>query len=91
MPSGNATFTYTGEEPTMYVMGETFTKDQPQITHDNGVIDHLRTREDFIEGAPKPKLTAKQIEALDRVTDGEMKPGGSPKGGNRKKANASAS
>jgi hypothetical protein len=32
-----------------------------------------------------PHLTPKQEEALDHVMDGVVKPGGSPKGGNRKR------
>lgn len=50
--------------------------------------------EDWAEDAPAPPaepeageyphLSPAQIEALDRVADGKLKPGGSPKGGNRK-------
>jgi len=32
-----------------------------------------------------PHLSPKQEEALDRLIDGVVKPGGSPKGGNRRK------
>lgn len=33
----------------------------------------------------RPHLTPKQIKALDRIDDGVLKPGGAPKGGNRKR------
>lgn len=61
MPSGNATFTYTGPDETAYVSGETFTKGLAQLTHDNGVIGMIREREDFTEATDKPKA-AKTVE-----------------------------
>lgn len=47
MPSGNATLTYTGDEPSIEIQGETFTKDTPQVTHDNGIIAAVSERDDF--------------------------------------------
>jgi hypothetical protein len=35
---------------------------------------------------PYPNLSPAQEEALDHINDGIVKPGGSPKGGNRRKA-----
>lgn len=47
MPSGNATITYTGDEPTITFSGETFVKGEPTHSADQGVIGAAKTRDDF--------------------------------------------
>jgi hypothetical protein len=60
MPSGNATFTYTGDEPSVEVSGQTFVQGEATTVTDNGVIAMVSERDDFAEGAdePKPKKAA---------------------------------
>lgn len=60
MASGNATFVYTGEEPDMYVSGATFIRDEPQETHDQGVIAQVRERDDFAEVLADDEKPAKR-------------------------------
>ncbi len=52
----------------------------------NGVLTGDGSGEPLPEIAadPYPQLSPAQEEALDRVNDGAVKPGGAPKGGNRK-------
>jgi hypothetical protein len=57
MPSGNATLTYTGDEPSITFSGETFAQNEPTHSADQGVIGAAKYRDDFTvvdyrEGAP---------------------------------------
>lgn len=47
MPSGNATITYTGDEPTITFSGETFVQGEPTRSADQGVIGGAKGRDDF--------------------------------------------
>lgn len=53
MPSGNATFTYKGDEPAVEVQGQTFPQGEAQAVTDNGIIAALRGRDDFSEAKAK--------------------------------------
>jgi hypothetical protein len=55
MPSGNATYTYIGDEAEITVSGQTFVKDEPASVTDNGVIAMLGGRKDFVEGEAEAK------------------------------------
>jgi hypothetical protein len=59
MPSGNATYTYVGEEAEITVSGQTFTQGKPTPVTDNGVIAMVSERDDFEDAAAKPKKAAK--------------------------------
>jgi hypothetical protein len=59
MPSGNATYTYTGKLAEIEVSGQAFVKDEPALVTDNGVIAQVCDRADFVEGAPEPAAEPK--------------------------------
>lgn len=54
MPSGNATFTYRGDEPSITVQGQEFVAGEATLVTDNGIIAALTGREDFAEPAAQP-------------------------------------
>jgi hypothetical protein len=47
MPSGNATITYTGKDPSITFSGETFANGKPTHSADRGVIGAAKDRDDF--------------------------------------------
>lgn len=59
MASGNANYTYVGDEPTITISGQTFTRNEPTHVTDNGVIAMVSERADF-EDADKPHRKPKK-------------------------------
>lgn len=73
------TFTYTGPQDLLAVAGHTFRRDEPETVTDGEVIAELREHNQFIEAAA---FNGADPKAFDHDDSG--KPGGAPKGGNRK-------
>lgn len=50
MASGKSLLTYIGDEDTGQIENTVFTKGEPQLIHDNGIIGAAELRDDFTVG-----------------------------------------
>lgn len=79
----DVSFTYTGSEPTKYVSGQTFTKGEPKLVTDQGVIGMIRDlyADDFTEGKPQkaPAATTDESQAPDAPVPKPAQPKPKPK------------